>query len=326
MSTRAKLTFEAALLAGIVEEMRADSRVFCMATRPQESLTAEFGSARARMMPISEAAMTGVAVGAAAAGLRPVVFWRNSGFTYLAFDQVANQAAKLRYMFGGQCDFPIVFRAECGTDHQLAAQHCQAIYSMFAHVAGLKVILPSSATDAKGLIKSAIRDSNPVCCFEPISLYSTEGEVGDSDYVVPLGVAEVKREGRDVTVVALGAAVRLALQAAEELATQGISVEVVDPRTLVPLDVDSIRRSVRKTGRLVVAEEAQPMCSMASEICAVVTEDDETYRALRSPLRRVNSKPVPIPYSPPLEEFVIISKDRIEHAIRSVLEPGRDSD
>jgi len=319
------LTFAAALEEAMAEEMRRDERVFYMSTSPPAGLLQEFGQARARRMPISEATMTGIAVGSAGCGFRPVVHWRSVTFSFMAFDQVVNQACKIRYMFGGQRDFPIVFRTNYSTGARSAAQHSQTGYALYAHLAGLKVILPSGAADGKGLLKSATRDDNPVVCFEPSRIDSFEEDVPEGDHLVPIGVASVKREGTDATVVALGYMVYPSLAAADDLADEGtsafrgISVEVIDPRTLVPLDVETIRGSVRKTGRLIVVDESPPTCSMASEIAAVVAEDWETCRALRAPVQRVCTAAVPIPYSPPLEDFVLPDQARIGAAIRAAL-------
>jgi pyruvate dehydrogenase E1 component beta subunit len=264
--------------------------------------------------------MTGIAVGSAGCGFRPVVHWRSVTFAFMAFDQVVNQACKIRYMFGGQRDFPIVFRANYANGTRSAAQHSQTGYALYAHLAGLKVVLPSGAADAKGLLKSAIRDNNPVVCFEPGRIDPLEEDVPDDDTLVPIGVASVKRPGADVTVVALGYMVYPALAAADELAADGVSVEVIDPRTLVPLDVDTIRQSVQKTGRLIVVDESAPTCSMASEIVASAVEDWNTCRALRAAARRVTMPAVPVPFSPPLEDFVLPDQARIAATIREVLE------
>jgi pyruvate dehydrogenase E1 component beta subunit len=315
MATR---TFNAALEDAMAEEMRRDERVFCLGTLPPAALRSEFGS-RVLQTPISETAFTGMAVGAAGSGMRPVVLWSNITFSFVAFDQVVNQAAKIRYMFGGQRDFPIVMRAVYGGGLQLAAQHSQSPYSLFAHIPGLKVILPSGAADAKGLLKSAIRDNNPVVCFEAARLATTDEEIAEGDHLVPLGVAAVKRPGSDVTVVALGYMVQLALQAAVVLEREGISIEVLDPRTLVPLDREAIRTSVQRTRRLVVVDEAPAMCSMAAEIGTLAAEDAETFRALRAPIRRVCGAATPVPYSPPLEAAVLPSVDRIVDAVRDVV-------
>jgi pyruvate/2-oxoglutarate/acetoin dehydrogenase E1 component len=316
-----RLTYAAALETALAEEMRRDPRVYTMSTRPPAALLAELGPMRVKRMPISEATMTGIAVGSAGCGFRPVVHWGSVTFAFMAFDQVVNQACKIRYMFGGQRDFPIVFRASYGNGTRSAAQHSQTGYALYAHLAGLKVVLPSGAADARGLLKSAIRDDNPVVCFEPGRSDPLEEDVADhaEEGLVPIGVAAVKRPGTDVTIVALGYMVYPALAAAEELSAEGLSVEVIDPRTLVPLDVDCIRESVRKTGRLIVVDESAPTCSMASEIAASIAEDWQTCRALRAPVRRVCMPAVPVPFSPPLEDFVLPDRGRIAGTVREVL-------
>jgi acetoin:2,6-dichlorophenolindophenol oxidoreductase subunit beta len=313
------MTYGAALELAMADEMRRDPRVYTMSTAVSPSLLAEYGPMRVKRMPISEATMTGIAVGSAGCGFRPVVHWRSVTFAFMAFDQVVNQACKIRYMFGGQRDFPIVFRASYGNGSRSAAQHSQTGYALYAHLAGLKVVLPSGAADAKGLLKSAIRDNNPVVCFEPGRADPLEEDVADDDRLVPIGVASVKRPGTDVTVVALGYMVYPALAAADEVSAEGVSVEVIDPRTLVPLDVECIRLSVQKTGRLIVVDESAPTCSMASEIVASVVEDWATHQALRAPARRVTMPAVPVPFSPPLEDFVLPDQSRIAAAIRDAL-------
>ena len=313
------MSFAAALETAMAEEMRRDEKVYTMSTAPSPALLQELGPTRVRRMPISEATMTGIAVGSAGCGFRPVVHWRSVTFAFMAFDQVVNQACKIRYMFGGQRDFPIVFRASYLNGSRSAAQHSQTGYALYAHLAGLKVVLPSGAADARGLLKSAIRDNNPVVCFEPARIDPITEEVPDGEGLVPIGVASVKRPGTDVTIVALGYMVYPALAAAEELAAEGVSAEVIDPRTLVPLDVDTIRQSVQKTGRLIVVDESAPTCSMASEIAAVVAEDWETCRVLRAPVRRVCTAAVPIPFSPPLEDFVLPDQQNIVDAVREAL-------
>jgi acetoin:2,6-dichlorophenolindophenol oxidoreductase subunit beta len=313
------MTYGAALESAMSEEMRRDPRVYTMSTAVSQSLLAEFGPMRVKRMPISEATMTGIAVGSAGCGYRPVVHWRSVTFAFMAFDQVVNQACKIRYMFGGQRDFPIVFRASYGNGSRSAAQHSQTGYALYAHLAGLKVVLPSGAADAKGLLKSAIRDDNPVVCFEPGRADPLEEDVAADDRLVPIGVASVKRPGTDVTVVALGYMIYPALAAADEVSAEGVSVEVIDPRTLVPLDVACIRLSVQKTGRLIVVDESAPTCSMASEIVASVVEDWATHQALRAPARRITMPAVPVPFSPPLEDFVLPDRARIAAAIRDAL-------
>ena len=248
----------------------------------------QFGPRRVRLTPISEAVMTGMGLGAAGCGYPTIVNWRFVTFSFVAMDQVVNQASKIRYMLGGQADFPVTFRCATGGGMAMAAQHSQSPYAMWMHVPGLKVILPSTPADAKGLLKSAIRDRNPVVSFECTRLDGVRGPVPDGDdHLVPIGVAEVKRVGSDVTVVALAYYVQEAMAVATELAAEGISVEVVDPRTLVPLHTALIRASVRKTGRLVVVDEAPPTCSAAAEIAAQTVEDLATFSALRAPIQRV---------------------------------------
>ena len=240
-------------------------------------------------------------------------------FSFVAMDQIVNQASKIRYMFGGQADFPVTYRCTTGGGIGLAAQHSQSPYSMWMHLAGLKIILPSTPADAKGLLKSAIRDNNPVVSFECSRLAAATGPVPDGEHLVPIGVAEVKRAGADVTVVALAYYVQEALAVAEELAQEGISVEVVDPRTLVPMDAETVRASVRKTGRVVIVDEAPATCSAASELAALIAEDPETFRALKAPVRRVCAAPVPVPYSPSLERAALPNREDIKAAIYEVL-------
>src|SRR5215813_6992476 len=242
-----EMSFQKALEEAVAEEMRRDPRVITLGTDFTGDPAKEFGPERVRFTPISEAVLTGMGLGAAGSGYRPIVNWRMVTFSFVAMDQIVNQASKIRYMFGGQADFPVTFRCTTGGGIQLAAQHSQSPYSMFMHLAGLKIILPSSPADAKGLLKSAIRDNNPVVSFECSRLAGVTGPVPDGDHTVPIGVAEVKRAGRDVTIVGLAYYVRESLAVAESLANEGISVEVLDPRTLVPMDAAAIRASVRRT-------------------------------------------------------------------------------
>jgi pyruvate/2-oxoglutarate/acetoin dehydrogenase E1 component len=238
-------------------------------------------------------------------------------------DQIVNQAAKIHYMFGGQVTFPILYRAAVGGGGQVAAQHSQSPYSMFMNVAGLKMFLPSTPYDMKGLLKTAIRDNNPVISFESSRLMGRKGPVPEGEYTIPLGKADIKREGNDVTVVALAWLVHEALAAAEELEQEGMSVEIVDPRSLVPLDAETIRGSVQKTGRLVIADEAGPTAGFSAEIAALATEDAATFSRLRSPVKRVCALPVPIPYSPILESHVFPDRRRIIAAVREVMRAER---
>jgi pyruvate/2-oxoglutarate/acetoin dehydrogenase E1 component len=246
-------------------------------------------------------------------------------FAFVAMDQIVNQAAKIHYMFGGQRSFPILFRANVGGGTRLAAQHCQCPWSMFMNLAGLKMFLPSTPYDLKGLLKTAIRENNPVISFESNRLLGLKGPVPEDDYVIPLGQADVKRPGKDVTVVAVAWLVHEALAAAETLAAEGISVEVVDPRTLVPLDVATIRGSVQKTGRLVIADEAGPTAGLSAEVAAAVTEDMATFAKLQAPVKRVCALQVPIPYSPVLEDHVFPDRARIIAGIREVLAAKRSA-
>jgi pyruvate/2-oxoglutarate/acetoin dehydrogenase E1 component len=314
-----EISFQRALEEAVAEEMRRDSRIITMGTDFTGDPAKEFGPTRVRFTPISEAALTGMGLGAAGCGFRPIVNWRMVTFSFVAMDQIVNQASKIRYMFGGQADFPVTYRCTTGGGIGLAAQHSQSPYSMWMHLAGLKIILPSTPADAKGLLKSAIRDDNPVVSFECSRLATVTGPVPDGEHLVPIGLADVKRQGTDVTIVALAYYVGEALALAEELALQDISVEVIDPRTLVPMDIETVRASVRKTGRVVIVDEAPATCSAASEIAALIAEDPETFRALKAPVRRVCAVPVPVPYSPPLEQAALPSKDDMKAAVHEVL-------
>ena len=318
-----ELTYNEAALEAIAEEMRRDPKIFYMSTDAIPSLLNEFGEQRIKATPITEAAFTGMAIGAAGCGFRPIADWRQVTFCFVAMDQIVNQAAKIHYMFGGQVNFPIVFRAAVGGGGLVAAQHSQSPYSMFMNVAGLKMFLPSTPHDMKGLLKTAIRDNNPVISFESSRLMGRKGPVPEEDYAIPFGKADIKREGNDVTVVALAWLVHEALAAAEELAAEGISVEIVDPRTLVPLDTEAIRNSVQKTGRLVIADEAGPTAGFSAEVAATVTEDAATFSRLKAPVKRVCALQVPIPYSPVLENHVFPDRNRITPGIREVLEGQR---
>jgi len=317
-----ELTYGEAAVEAVAEEMRRDPKIFYMSTDPIPSLLKEFGDGRIRATPIAEAALTGMAIGAAGSGFRPIVDWRQVTFGFVAMDQIVNQASKIHYMFGGQVRFPILYRAAVGGGTQLAAQHSQSPYSMFMNLAGLKMFLPSTPYDMKGLLKTAIRDNNPVISFESNRLMTRKGPVPDEDYTIPLGKADIKREGSDVTVVALAWLVHEAVAAAEELAQEGISIEVIDPRTLAPLDTQTIRNSVQKTGRLVVADEAGPTAGFSAEVAAVATEDAATFAQLKAPVKRVCALQVPIPYSPVLEDHVFPDRKRIMAGIREVLGGG----
>ena len=320
MNAMRELTYAAAAIEAVAEEMRRDPKIFYMSTDPIEPLVKEFGDKRIRATPISEGALTGMAIGAAGSGYRPIMDWRQVTFSFVAMDQIVNQASKIHYMFGGQRTFPILYRAAVGGGTRLAAQHAQCPYSMFMNLAGLKMFLPSTPYDMKGLLKAAIRDNNPVISFESNRLMTMKGPVPTEDYTIELGKADVKREGHDVTVVAIAWLVHEALAAADELAKAGISVEVVDPRTLVPLDSEAIRASVRKTGRLVIADEAGPTAGFSAEVAAVATEDPATFACLKAPVKRVCALQVPIPYSPVLEDHVFPDRKSIIAGVRQVLD------
>jgi len=314
-----EITYAQAATEALVEEMRRDPKIFQMSTDAEPALVEEFGEERIRATPIAESAFTGMSIGAAGSGYRPVVNWRQITFAFVAMDQIVNQASKIHYMFGGQTTFPVTFRAAVGGGTKLAAQHSQSPYSMFMNLSGMKIILPSTPYDMKGLLKSAIRDDNPVISFEANRLLGFKGEVPEEDYSVPIGVADVKREGSDITVVAIAWMVHEALAAAEMMDKEGVSVEVVDPRTLAPMDAGTICASVRKTGRLIVADEAGPTAGASAEILALATEDADTFAALKGPARRVCALEAPIPYSPVLEDHVFPNRTRIADAIREMM-------
>jgi pyruvate/2-oxoglutarate/acetoin dehydrogenase E1 component len=303
----------------LAEELRRDPKTLVLSTDAAPALVEEFGDQRIRATPIAEGAVTGMAIGAAGCGYRPIVNWRIVTFSFVAMDQIVNQASKIHYMFGGQAKFPLVFRATVGGGGKLAAQHSQSPYSMFMNLAGLKIILPSTPYDMKGLMKSAIRDDNPVISFESSRLMGFKGDVPEEEYTLPIGKADVKREGSDITIVAIAWLVHEALAAAKTLAKEGVSVEVVDPRSLFPLDAETIRTSVRKTGRLLIADEAGPTAGASAEIAALAAEDANTFACLKAPIKRVCALQVPIPYSPVLEDHVFPDRDKIAAGVRAVL-------
>jgi acetoin:2,6-dichlorophenolindophenol oxidoreductase subunit beta len=314
-----KISYMQASVEALQEEFRRDDTLIHIAEDIPADLYEEFGADRIRMTPISESAFVGAAIGAAGSGFRTVADLRMATFAFCAFDQFVNQAAKITYMFGGQAKFPILYRMRNGLGASAAAQHSVNPYSMYMNVAGLKIIIPSTPYDVKGLLKAAIRDNNPVITFEHMELGMVEGEVPEEEYTVPLGEAAIMKEGADVTVVAMSLMVYEALAAAEEAEKDGISVELIDPRTLVPLDVKAIRKSVAKTGRIVVVDEACQTCSAACEILSIVVEDDDTFSCLKAPAKRVCGLDVPVPFSPPMEKYSIPDKDKILAAIRQVI-------
>jgi pyruvate/2-oxoglutarate/acetoin dehydrogenase E1 component len=275
-------------------------------------LVGEFGRARVIDTPITESALVGMAAGAAMTGLRPVAELMFVDFIGVCLDQILNQAAKFRYMFGGKARTPLVIRAMFGAGFSAGAQHSQCLYSFFTHIPGLKVVIPSSPYDAKGLLIQAIRDEDPVIFLEHTKLYDLEGEVPAESYTVPFGEAHILREGRDLTIVALARMTHMALDAASALAAKGIEATVIDPRTTSPLDEETILESIGATGRLLVVDESNPRCSVASEIAAVVAE--RAFRDLRAPIRRVTAPHTPVPFSPVLENAYIPSSAAIEAA------------
>ncbi len=320
------ITYRDALNQALREEMRRDPKVFLMgeevgiyqgAYKVSRGLLQEFGERRVIDTPITEEGFAGVGVGAAMVGLRPVIEMMTWNFSMLAMDQIINGAAKMFYMSGGQFRIPMVVRGPGGAAHQLAAQHSQSIESWYAHVPGLKVVAPSTPYDAKGLLKAAIRDDDTVIFFEGETLYGSKGEVPDEEYLVPIGVADVKREGTDVTIVAWSKMVNVALEAAESLAAQGVSCEVIDPRTLRPLDEAPILASVRKTNRCVIVEEGWKYSGIGAQIAYMV--HSEAFGDLDAPVTRVTGADVPMPYAKNLEHMAMPSPDRVVSAVKEVL-------
>jgi pyruvate/2-oxoglutarate/acetoin dehydrogenase E1 component len=322
----AVITYREALNLALREEMHRDPRVFVIgeevglyegAYKVTQGLLKEFGAERIVDTPIAESGFTGIGIGAAMVGLRPVVEMMTFNFALLALDQIVNSAAKMNYMSGGQYPIPIVVRGPGGPAHQLAAQHSQSMESYFYHVPGLKVVRPSTPMDAKGLLKSAIRDDNPVIFIESETLYAVKGEVPeDPEFTIPLGQAIVRREGKDVTVVAYMGMMYRAMEAAEVLDKEGISVEIVDPRTLRPMDSETIIGSVRKTHRAVVVEAGAGFAGMGSEIASFITE--QAFDELDAPVERVTGANAPMPYARNLEKLKTPTKERIVDAIRRV--------
>jgi pyruvate/2-oxoglutarate/acetoin dehydrogenase E1 component len=320
------ITYAKALNEALREEMLRDERVFVMGEdiaahngpfRVTEGLLKEFGDRRVRDTPLSEAAIAGAAVGAAVTGLRPVAEIMFIDFSTLSTDQIINQAAKMRYMFGGKARVPVVYRTQGGAGRGNAAQHSQSLESWYVHIPGLWVVQPSTPYDAKGLLKSAIRNDNPIVFVEHKGLYFSKGPVPEGEYTIPLGLADVKREGEDVTIFATSRMVLVALEAAEKLADEGISCQVVDPRTLKPLDMETLLASVRKTHRLVVVVEACLTGSFASEVAARVGE--EAFDELDAPIQRVCGKDIPIPYAGNLEAEAIPQVKDVIQAVKKII-------
>ena len=314
------LTYAAAAKRAIVEEMRADPRVFVLGhdvqTEHYADVVPEFGKQRIRNTPICETGFFGAGIGAALTGMRPVIEGAFSTFFYSAMDQIANQAAKSRYMFGGQASVPLVIRANVAYGIAAAAHHSDRPWAIFAQVPGLKIIVPSGPREAKGLLKAALRDGNPVLCFDDINLAGVSGEVPEDDYTIALGVADIKRAGSDLTIVALAAMVNHSLAAAQLLEQQGISAEVIDIRTVVPLERQTILSSVARTGRLLVVDPAPGTCSVASEVAATVAEN--AFEFLRAPIVRLTAPDVPVPFSPVLERLMFPTSERIAAAAQAL--------
>jgi pyruvate dehydrogenase E1 component beta subunit len=322
----ATITFREALRQAIDEEMERDSSVVIMgeevaeyhgAYKVSQGLLEKYGSTRVIDTPISEEGFTGIGIGAAMAGMRPIVEWMTFNFSLQALDQVYNNAAKMRYMSGGQFDIPIVFRGPNGPAEFLAAQHSQALQSIYCHCPGLKVMAPSTPYDAKGMLKTAIRDDNPVVFLESELMYGWKGEVPQKEYVIPFGSADIKRDGRDVTVITFSKPVKMALDAATALAQLGIEAEVVDLRSLRPLDEETIYSSVKKTNRCVVVDEAWPYASVGSHVGFLVSNACFDY--LDAPVRLISGEDVPMPYSHNLELAAQPSVAKIIEAVRSVV-------
>lgn len=333
----AKKTFRQALNEALRLEMRRDDSVIVIgeditggkgaggeedawggAFGVTKGLLKEFGADRVLDTPITESAFVGAAAGAAMTGLRPVVEIMFVDFLGVCFDQIFNQAAKFRYMFGGKAVTPMVLRASFGAGSGSASQHSQSLYPLFAHIPGLKVVIPSNAYDAKGLLIQAIRDDDPVIFLENKIMYDEVGEVPDGSYTVPFGEANFVREGGDVTLIALGRMVQRAGEAAANLARQGIECTVLDPRTLSPLDTDSILSSVEETGRAVIVDESYPRCGAAADIASLIAE--QAFGALKAPILKVTPPHCPVPYAPELENAFLPSVARVESAVKQAFE------
>ena len=319
------ITFGEAIKEALAEELRRDETVFVIGEDVAEAgtpfkvlsgLVEEFGTRRIIDSPISEPGITGIAVGAAMTGMRPVVDIMFGDFSTLVMDQMVNQAAKVHYMSGGKLKAPMVLRTTLGAGRRSAAQHSQSLHAWFSHVPGLKVVIPSTPYDAKGLLKTAIRDDNPVAFFEDKMMYRLQGPVPEGEYTIPLGVADVKRAGTDVTLVATSSMVHVALNAAETLHQAGIEAEVVDPRTLYPLDKATLIESAKKTSRAIVIDEGYERYGVTAEIAAVIA--DGAFYYLDAPVKRIGAMDVPVPFSPGLEDLTIPSEQRVVEMARTL--------
>ena len=325
-----EITYAQAINDAISEEMRKDDTVFmmgediglyCGAFGVSRGMVQEFGEERIIDTPIAEQAYVGAAVGAAMTGLRPIVELMFSDFMCVCFDELVNEAAKLRFMFGGKVKVPLVMRAAAGAGTGAAAQHSQSLEACLAHFPGLKVVIPSTPYDAKGLLKSAIHDDNPVMFLEQKKLYRTKGEVPEEDYSIPLGVADIKREGRDCTIVTYGRMVQVCLEAAEALEKEGIQVEIVDIRSLLPLDTDTIIESVKKTKHVLIVHEAVQFGGFGGEICGQIA-DSEAFYYLDAPIKRLGGKSTPIPFNPTLEAETFPTVEKVIRAVKELVYGG----
>lgn len=321
-----EITYREAIHEALAEEMRRDPDVFLIGEdiadpfggsfKVTKGLSTEFGTERVRNTPISEAGLVGAAVGAAMAGMKPVAEIMYMDFTGCCFDAIVNQAAKIRYMSGGQVEVPITFRTQQGAGRSSAAQHAQSWEAIYAHIPGLKVVMPSTPYDVKGLLKTAIRDSDPVMFIEHKMLYNIKGEVPEGEYTIPFGKADIKKAGTDVTLLATSRVVQMSLEAAERLEKDGISAEVIDLRTIVPLDKEAILNSVKKTGRLAIAQEAVERAGFASQLAAMVV--DEAFDYLDAPIKRIAATNTPVAFAPALEDFIIPNADKIYQAVKGM--------
>lgn len=321
-----KIQFREALREAMTEEMRKDERIFLMgeevaeyngAYKVSQGMLDEFGTKRIIDTPIAELGFAGIGVGAAMNGLRPIIEFMTFNFSLVAIDQVINSAAKIYQMSGGQFNIPIVFRGPTASAGQLAAQHSQAFENWYANCPGLKVVVPSNPYDAKGLLKAAIRDDDPVIFMESEQMYGDVGEVPEGEYILPIGKADIKREGIDVTLVTFGKITKVALAAAEELAKEGISAEVIDLRTVRPIDYETVINSVKKTNRLVIVEEAWPLASIATEVTFAVQRDAFDY--LDAPVRRVTTADTPLGYAPTFVAEFLPNPERVIKAVKQVM-------
>ena len=323
--TEREITFSQAINEALAEEMRRDESVFIIGEDVAEAgtpfkvlsgLVEEFGTERVIDSPISESGFTGIGVGAAMTGMRPVVDIMFGDFMTIIMDQIANQAAKIHYMSGGKLKVPMVVRTNLGASRRSAAQHSQSLHVWLSHIPGLKVILPSTPYDAKGLMKTAIRDDNPVVFFEDKMMFQDKGKVPEGDYTIPFGVADIKKEGTDITLIGTSSMVQVALEAADHLAQIGISAEVIDPRTILPLDKKTLIDSAIKTSRAIVIDEGYASYGVTAEIASIIA--DGAFYHLETPVKRIGAMDVPIPFSPILEDLTIPSSEMVENMAKTL--------